>query len=210
MLKKFDGGQSKRVWDIVTGDETWIYQYDPETKRQSSVWVFPGDTAPQKVKRARSVGKQMIATFFSRSGHVSTVALEGQRTVNAEWYTTVCLPEVFAVIENKKPGHGLRGLMLHHDNASAHTAATTLDFLATRGVQLVTHPPYSPDLAPCDFYLFPKIKERLRGKRFDSAEDAVTALPGRRWKSDSVGVGLLLCYVVQAHEKLCGESGRLL
>ena len=40
MPTKFDGGGSKRVWDIVTGDETWIYQYDPETKQQSSVWLF--------------------------------------------------------------------------------------------------------------------------------------------------------------------------
>ena len=32
MLRKFDGGRSPRVWDIVTGDETWVYQYDPDTK----------------------------------------------------------------------------------------------------------------------------------------------------------------------------------
>ena len=35
MLRKFDGVRSPRVWDIVSGDETWVYQYDPETKRQS-------------------------------------------------------------------------------------------------------------------------------------------------------------------------------
>ena len=33
MLSKFDGGRS-RVWDIVTGDEAWVYQCDPETKQQ--------------------------------------------------------------------------------------------------------------------------------------------------------------------------------
>ena len=41
MLRKFDGGRSPRVWDIVTGDKTWVYQHDPETKQQSEVWVFP-------------------------------------------------------------------------------------------------------------------------------------------------------------------------
>ena len=39
MLRKIDGGRSPRVWVIVSGDETWVYQYDPETKQQSAVWV---------------------------------------------------------------------------------------------------------------------------------------------------------------------------
>jgi len=42
MLKKYDYGRSKAVYDIVTGDESWIYCYEPESKRQSSEWVFPG------------------------------------------------------------------------------------------------------------------------------------------------------------------------
>ncbi|KAI6647415.1 hypothetical protein LOD99_12411 [Oopsacas minuta] len=66
MLKKFKGGESKRVYEILTCDETWIYQYDPETKRQSSIWVFPGEDPPVKVRRARSVGKKMVAAFSVR------------------------------------------------------------------------------------------------------------------------------------------------
>ena len=34
ILRKFDGGRSPRVWDIVAGDGTWVYQYNPETKQQ--------------------------------------------------------------------------------------------------------------------------------------------------------------------------------
>ena len=69
-------------------------------------------------------------------------------------------------------GTGLRGMHLYHDNTSAHTAATTLDFLAENGVKLVSHPPYSPDLAPCDWSLFPFVKSKLHGTHFDSPEDA--------------------------------------
>ncbi len=178
MLRKFDQGHSKLVWEILTGDETWIYQYDPETKVQSSIWIFPMDEPPVKFRRSRSTGKVMVASFFRRGGHVATVELQDRRTVNADWYISVCLPEVFQEIENRWPNTGLHGLLLHHDNASAHTAAVTLDFLAERGVQLVTHPPYSPDLAPCDFFLFPKMKERLRGKQFQTPEEAVLAYRG--------------------------------
>ena len=58
---------------------------------------------------------------------------------------------------------GVHGLLLHYDNASKHTATVTLDFLAASDVQLVTHPPYSPDLTPCDWFLVPSVKRQLGG-----------------------------------------------
>ena len=92
MLDRFDEGRSRRLYDIVTGDETWLYQFDPLSKQQSAEWVFPDDDAPTQVRRARSVGKRMIACFFSLTGHVSTVILKEHETVTADWYVTVCLP----------------------------------------------------------------------------------------------------------------------
>ena len=84
MLKIFNYWDSRRVSDIVAGDETWIYQFDPETKRQSSVWVFSDEQPPTKVKRHRSVEKKMVATFFSTRGTLATVVLKDQRTVTAK------------------------------------------------------------------------------------------------------------------------------
>ena len=54
MLRKIDGGKSPRVWVIVAKDETWVYKYDPETKQQLEVWVFPDENPPVKFKRNRS------------------------------------------------------------------------------------------------------------------------------------------------------------
>ena len=141
MLRRFNNGTSRRISEIITGDETWIYQYDPETKRQSSVWVFPDDDRPVKVKRAKSVGKKMVLTFFAAGGHVATIPLEHQRTVTAQWYPTVALPQVFQKLWEKCPRTGLRDILLHHDNASAHTTHLTIDFLRGTPVQLLTHPP---------------------------------------------------------------------
>ena len=67
---------------IVTGDEIWIYSYEPESKQQSIVWVFQNERKPTKVIRSRSAAKQMIACFFGYTGHVTTVALEDRGTVN--------------------------------------------------------------------------------------------------------------------------------
>jgi transposase len=47
-----------------------------------------------------------------------------------------------------------------------HAALSVREFLAKHSIPVVPHPPYSPDLAPCDFFLFPRLKSTLKGKRF--------------------------------------------
>ena len=189
MLKRFDNGTARAVSDILTGDETWIYHYDPETKQQSKEWVEEDAPPPTKVRRAKSVGKQMWAIFFRSSGFVAAVALEDRKTVTADWYTTVCLPKVITEINYQREKAGVRGILLHHDNASSHTALRTRESLEDSGLRTLPHPPYSPDLAPCDFWLFPTIKNELRGRRFSSNEELVGALfkvieaiPKDEWK----------------------------
>ena len=61
--------------------------------------------------------------------------------------------------------------ILHHDNAPAHTTLSVREFLATKQVTLLEHPAYSPDLAPSDFFLFPMLKEILKGRHFDDIHD---------------------------------------
>ncbi|GFU07200.1 histone-lysine N-methyltransferase SETMAR [Nephila pilipes] len=143
MLEKYIQGTSKAVYNIYTGDESWIYAYEPETKQQSTVWVFQDEAKPTKVVRGRSTSKQMIACFFGINDHVATVALEQRRTVNSEWYTTICLPEVIGEIRKKQKN---RRIILHHDNASSHTSTQTKAFLTERKIELMGHPPISVPL----------------------------------------------------------------
>jgi [histone H3]-lysine36 N-dimethyltransferase SETMAR len=171
-LERFNGGTSNLVYNIVSGDESWIYAYEPESKTQSTVWSFVNELKPTKVTRSRSVSKKMVASFVAKSGHVATICLEDRKTVTAEWYTTICLPEVIAELRKTDPK---RRIILHHDNASSHTARRTIEFLAENKIDLMDHPPYSPDLSPNDYFTFPRIKEKLRGQRFQSPEEAVEA-----------------------------------
>ena len=64
-----------------------------------------------------------------------------------------------------------KNFQLHHDNAPAHSAHVIHAFLAKNSMPLVRQAPYSPDLAPCDFWLFPKLKTILKRRRFQSRED---------------------------------------
>jgi transposase len=61
--------------------------------------------------------------------------------------------------------------LLHHDNASAHTSLKTPEFATDNNLTIVPHPPYSPDLAPYDFALFPKLKMKLKGRHFETVSD---------------------------------------
>ena len=79
-----------------------------QTKRQSSVWVFPMESAPVKFKRARSVGKQMVASFFSKKGHIVSVPFVEQKTVTANWYVDVCIPKVLDALQSGRRKTGLR------------------------------------------------------------------------------------------------------
>jgi hypothetical protein len=61
--------------------------------------------------------------------------------------------------------------MLHHDDAPSHTSVFTQQFLAIYKMSVIPHQPYSPDLAPCDFFLSPKMKLKLKGCCFDTTEE---------------------------------------
>src|SRR5215468_1122586 len=62
--------------------------------------------------------------------------------------------------------------LLHHDNAPvpSHTSVLTQQFLAKLKMAAIPHPPYSHHLAPCNFFLFPKIKLKLKGRWFDTID----------------------------------------
>ncbi|CAH2087556.1 unnamed protein product [Euphydryas editha] len=100
------------------------------------------------------------------------------RALNFEWYTTICLQEVLGEIRKKKRQ---RRIILHHDNASSHTSAAITTYLSAQNpsIELMGHPPYSPDLAPNYFFSFPHVKNKLRGQRFSAPEEAVDEFKNR-------------------------------
>ncbi|EFN78101.1 Histone-lysine N-methyltransferase SETMAR, partial [Harpegnathos saltator] len=61
--------------------------------------------------------------------------------------------------------------ILHHDNARSHTSTLVREFLSKNSTNVAPQAPYSPDMAPCDLFLFPLLKKPLRGQRFESIED---------------------------------------
>jgi len=126
---------------VITGDESWILEYDPETKRQSWEWHIANSPCPKKGSSTRNLchqDKLSIKLFIVKS-----------------------LKDSGKMVAHVRPGIA-RTWMLHHDNARCHMAVSINELLAGKSIHVVPQPPYSPDLSPCDFFLFPQLKNHLR------------------------------------------------
>ena len=97
--------------------------------------------------------------FFSTAMELCTKNFYLQDTVNHAFYKDVL--ERLRKWAQRVRRDIADDWVLQHDNAPAHTALSFREFLAKKNIPLLPHPPYSPDLAPCDFYLFPKLKLKL-------------------------------------------------
>jgi len=156
--------------NVITGDESTIYAYDPETKLQSSQWKSPGSPRPKKAHMQKSKLKMMLVCFLDQEGIVHREIVPPGMTVNADFYCDVL--RLCENVRRKKPQKWQnRNLIVHHDNAPAHSSFKVSQFLAKNNMTVIAHPPYSPDLAPCDLSLFPKLKLRMKGRRFDTTEE---------------------------------------
>lgn len=158
---------------IVTGDETWVSVFEPETKNESRQWQEKGEQRPQKAIKSRSRKKSMLTVFFNVDGIVLIQFTRPPGTIDTDSYcaTLALLKER---IRRKRPHLWTNPdtkFLLHHDNALAHMATRTLAKIGQWGIEMVPHPPYSPDLAPCDFALFPKLKSLLRGRHFANVRE---------------------------------------
>jgi len=113
----------------------------------------------------------MIVTFFDIKGTVHKEFAPTGQTVNSGFYCEV-LRRLREKVRRHRP-QLWRELtwLLHHDNAPSHTAVLIHQFLVKNKVAVIPHPLYSPDLAPCDFFLFPKMKLKLKGRRFNTTEE---------------------------------------
>ncbi|GBL87788.1 Histone-lysine N-methyltransferase SETMAR [Araneus ventricosus] len=97
----------------------------------------------------------MLEVFFDYDRVIHYEFIPGGQTINKELY-----------LEILKRLRDTNEWLLLHDNAPPHRALIVKKYLARHSVTTVEHLPYSPDLVPVDFYLFPRLKMKLKGHRF--------------------------------------------
>ena len=98
------------------------------------------------------------------------------QTINQHVYKNFLRRLMRSEREKRRELWETRSWLLHHDNAPTHNALGIWEFLANNNLVVLKQPSYSPDLVPCDFFLFPKPKEVFKGTRFQDSEGIKTAV----------------------------------
>ena len=115
----------------------------------------------------RATDLSLRAVARNRMLPVLQIPVPKGSSVTGKFYRESVLTQLVDFYQKRRPRTGVRGIKLLHDNAPAHKSATVQEYLKESGLVL-DHPPYSPDLSPCDFLLFPRLKEMLAGHHFES------------------------------------------
>ena len=158
---------------LVASDESWIYCYDPETEFPvEACWL----SQTQEGQSEQIHLQTFDDPFFDSTGMIYMYWVPTWQTVNKAYYVEV-LREFSKRFRRKKQAL-FKSVQwhFHQDNATVHNSILVRDYLTKMGIKTVPQPPYSQDLAPCDFWLFPKLKENLRGCRYETIEEMKEAV----------------------------------
>ena len=154
--------------NLITGDEKWIVYNNVNRKRS---WVMQDEPAQTTSKAEIHQKKIMLSVWWDYKGILYFELMPQNQTINSNVYVQQ-LAKLNDAIQEKRPVLSNRkGVVFHHDNAKPHTSLVTRQKLLELGWDVLSHPPYSPDLAPSDYHLFRSMQNSLNGKIFNNADD---------------------------------------
>ncbi|UYV61605.1 hypothetical protein LAZ67_1005515 [Cordylochernes scorpioides] len=174
-LALFEANPEEFVSRFVTMDETWAHHFTPESKQQSMQLRHSGSPPPKKAKPVPSAGKVMVSVFWDSEGVLLLDFLNKGQTITGNYYANL-VKQLREAIKEKRIGKLSRKIVYHQDNAPSHRSLQAMAAIYDSGFELLPHAPYSPDLAPSDFDLFPHLKKSLSGIHFRSDEEVIDAV----------------------------------
>jgi transposase len=136
-------------------------------------------TETEKVRQVKSKVKCMLIISFDIKGIAHKEFVLASQTVNSTYYSDI-LQQLHKNVRRLLPEFSWqKNWLLHHDNAPSHIPFSR-NFFTKNNINVVPHPPYSPDLAPYDFSLFPWLKLKLKGRCFDTTDKGMVRSDGSK------------------------------
>ena len=146
-----------------------MYHFEPKRKVANRIWATKNARRRSIAKTNTNGQEGFVCYFVTNKGPAIQILVPKGRTVTGKFYKNVVLRKLKNYYKSRRPKTGLKCVRLLHDNAPAHKAGIFVtDFLESEKVTVLWHPPYSPDLVPCNYFLFPKLKYHLSGRRYNS------------------------------------------
>ncbi|GFR85977.1 transposase [Elysia marginata] len=138
------------------------------------MWVDGKGDRPVVLSPGFQSRKRMFTVFFNYSGLLVVYILPQETIMTTTYYVQNVLSQVKSAINEQRPKVSTSRTLLLHDNAGPYKARATTQSL--RELEFKSCPTYSPDLAPCDFWLIQILKDRLAGRKFDRIQDLAKAV----------------------------------
>ena len=140
------------------------------SKYRNKAGLGPNDQRHQICKPIFQSGKRMFTVFLNHQGLVAFAVLPANSTITESHYAETVLPKIVQEIRSQRPITITQNVLLH-DNASPHKTRAITQYLEGQKIQVSPHPPYSPDLAPCDFWLLSLSKDILAERKLSRVQD---------------------------------------
>ena len=116
---------------------------------------------------------------YDKHGILTSHKVESGKTINGIYYEEYIKKTLRQAIRRKRPEPFATGPIILHDNETPHDANGVTSLLGQYEWETVDHPPYSPDISPCDFDLFPKLQEYMRGICYNDLKELESAVAAR-------------------------------
>ncbi|CAB3248177.1 unnamed protein product [Arctia plantaginis] len=163
-LVHFENGSKDFMEKFITSDQTWIHFNVPlDEPEESDDSKQSSDVLP--------AAKMLLSVFWDAKGIIlidyHDQALTGEIYANS-------LNNLSKALKEKRPDLVNKKIILQQTNIELQNVPVAIAKLFELGFELFDHPPYSPDLSPSDYYLFPKLKANLNGLKLSSKEEVVT------------------------------------
>jgi [histone H3]-lysine36 N-dimethyltransferase SETMAR len=157
---------------IVTCDEKWILYDNPHRQAQ---WLDKDEPPKHFPKQNLHSKKIMISVWWTSSGLIHYNFLKQGETITAVKYCAE-IDQMHRKLTLLNPSLvNRKGPILLHDNARPHIAKLTVQKLNQLGYEILSHPPYSPDLSPTDYHFFKHLDNFLHEKSFRNNDDVENA-----------------------------------
>ena len=141
---------SRRLCEIITGAETWIYHWQIAHKSTNASWFTEGESPTTVTGRGRFQPKTLFSIFLKSNDLVLIHVVDKNTTADHNYYIENCLKAVVKKIRKQSKSSGTKRIKLLHDSARPYTHSDVINYLFKESIIIMQHPPYSPDLAPCD------------------------------------------------------------
>ena len=153
LLSRYGDDLCDFIERVVTQNETWVHHFDPVKNAEQTLkaqWLSP----PKKFKRVHSAEKVVASIIWDSQGVIMIDYLEEGSAINSAYYTGELrrLRQEFA---RKRREKLTLSRMIMQDHTTAHMSQVVMTAATEHGFEIHPHPPFSPDMAPIDFIMFP-------------------------------------------------------